>query len=750
MPSTSLHPCLRRTCMPATLASAFAALAVSLASGSAHAQAYGGGLAPVPGTTIDDELRTLLAAWRKQDLSGLACAHCHAPDAMDLAVFAISDADILRRASFHVGPDDAQSILALVQRMRTQHVASARDRFAARPFQPGGEVLPGATHVERDAAFASHLAKKLPALAGDRIATTEQALAAKSQVLAYDLRNEPLGIPFPRWSEDGFHGAEHGTLHDWLPDVSPIPANEADAAVLFGLHDAYIANPTPEALWAIQAHNDAFGVPSTFAGSPLPGTNAAVFGRRKHASMLAGQHLLRMEHAGVPIATPVGRPVVMRPSFNRFNFPFDIGSRINQSTMRPIRADFPAPIIAGLNGGRGDSETAFRDMMTRELMLSWWMVGWVLEPGLQSIPNWHEYFPQSLVGHRDSRKPYMMHRAFVTATMALHRTYTAVPESTGLRRYPSLLRFRETGANPQYTSASAGLWASAEHETAYRRFAANVTRMELLLLTHEAEQACAAGQPYAANTYSTTDLDVNLEIWTSGAAAVDPTAAATDSSIAWSCFEALARWKRGCTPPPAAGTGTGLDVVVSTAAGAVASSHDPVRLSIAAPAVGVTHTVFAGGMFTPRFSGPMRFDVDHGNNYTTSVTRLWVDGQLAYQEIPGTTGIRPWITLVGGVPVTMRIEYDRTRGTGLPTRVRWESAQEFTTVIPTAQLHGLAESPAYLAGDLDLNGTIDGGDLAIVLAYWNMPSPPLPDLTGDGIFDGGDLATVLGNWGLGR
>jgi hypothetical protein len=82
--------------------------------------------------------------------------------------------------------------------------------------------------------------------------------------------------------------------------------------------------------------------------------------------------------------------------------------------------------------------------------------------------------------------------------------------------------------------------------------------------------------------------------------------------------------------------------------------------------------------------------------------------------------------------------------------VRWESAQEFTTVLPTAQLHGLAESPAYLAGDLDLNGTIDGGDLAIVLAYWNMPSPPLPDLTGDGIFDGGDLATVLGNWGLGR
>ena len=108
---------------------------------------------------------------------------------------------------------------------------------------------------------------------------------------------------------------------------------------------------------------------------------------------------------------------------------------------------------------------------------------------------------------------------------------------------------------------------------------------------------------------------------------------------------------------------------------------------------------------------------------------------------------RPWITVAGGVPVTMRLEYDRTRGTGLPTRVRWESAQEFTTVIPSAQLDGLASSPQYLAGDLDLNGVVDGGDLAIVLANWNAPAVPIPDLDGDGDFDGGDLATVLGSWG---
>ena len=146
------------------------------------AQTYGGGLAPVPGTAIDDELRPLLAAWRRVDMSGLACAHCHAPDAIDLAMFSIADSDILRRASFHVGAKDAQSILALVQRMRALHVAAPRDRFTARPLQPGGEVLPGATHFERDAAFGEHLRVKWPTLTGDRLHTVAQALAAKSEL----------------------------------------------------------------------------------------------------------------------------------------------------------------------------------------------------------------------------------------------------------------------------------------------------------------------------------------------------------------------------------------------------------------------------------------------------------------------------------------------------------------------------------------------------------------------------------------
>ena len=722
-------------------------LCVALASGGVMGQAYGGGLAPVPGTTIDPAIRAGLDAWRTLDASGMACAHCHAPDAMDLAMFGVSEADIRRRASFHVSKPTATAIVGLVNAMRALHVAAPRDRFTDRPFQPGGYVLPGANHVERDAAFGSHLSTRLPTLTGNRITTTAQAIAARDELLAYDLRNEPLGIPFPRWSEDGFNGAEHGTMNDWLPDIAPLPPTPAAATTLFALHDAYIETPTPENLWAIQAHNDAVGVPGSFAGSPAPGTNAAVFGRRKHASMLLGQHLLRMEHASVPIAVPVGAPVAMRANFDDFNFPFDIASRINQSTMRPTRAEFASLLIGALTGGRGTNESTFRAMLHRELMVPWWMVGFVLEPGLQSIPNWHEYFPQSLVGHRESQQPYPMHHAFVTTMLAIHRTYTAVPTAAGMRKYPSLLTHWHTGANPLYTFAHRGLFVSPAHEALYRRTAANSTRMQLLVLKHEADDGVVMARPYAANA-TTYDLDLKIESWLSASSIVDPTAAQSDAATAWSAYASIAAWKRGGGPPPPDAGGSGLTVAVTVGTGVqAASSHGATRLEMTAPASGTTHAVFAGGMMTPYFTGPMRFDVDHGPNANTTGTRLWINGVLAFSEAPGTTTQNPWITLQGGQPVVFRLEYDRTRGTGGQTRVRWESSKEITRVVPAVQLFPLSQTPQYLYGDLNLDRVVDAVDIAKAASMIGLATPPLPDLTGDGVFTEADRQVVLSHLG---
>ncbi len=49
-------------------------------------------------------------------------------------------------------------------------------------------------------------------------------------------------------------------------------------------------------------------------------------------------------------------------------------------------------------------------------------------------------------------------------------------------------------------------------------------------------------------------------------------------------------------------------------------------------------------------------------------------------------------------------------------------------------------------GDLDGDGVVGAGDLAIVLGSWGGPNPAA-DLNGDGIVNAGDLALVLGAWG---
>jgi len=57
------------------------------------------------------------------------------------------------------------------------------------------------------------------------------------------------------------------------------------------------------------------------------------------------------------------------------------------------------------------------------------------------------------------------------------------------------------------------------------------------------------------------------------------------------------------------------------------------------------------------------------------------------------------------------------------------------------------ENPATACpADLDRNGVVEGGDLAILLGAWGSGSAA-QDITGDGLIDGSDVATMLGAWG---
>ena len=52
--------------------------------------------------------------------------------------------------------------------------------------------------------------------------------------------------------------------------------------------------------------------------------------------------------------------------------------------------------------------------------------------------------------------------------------------------------------------------------------------------------------------------------------------------------------------------------------------------------------------------------------------------------------------------------------------------------------------PEMAGADLNGDGAVDGGDLAILLAAWGTPGA---DLNGDGVTDGADLAILLAAWG---
>ncbi len=60
---------------------------------------------------------------------------------------------------------------------------------------------------------------------------------------------------------------------------------------------------------------------------------------------------------------------------------------------------------------------------------------------------------------------------------------------------------------------------------------------------------------------------------------------------------------------------------------------------------------------------------------------------------------------------------------------------------------GWPDECQYAEGDFDLDGTIGGGDLALLLSVWGAINPPWGDLSGDGLVSGADVALLFAKWG---
>ena len=244
-----------------------------------------------------------LAAWRKPDAVGVACANCHTPDALDVALLGYPDHAIIRRARLHLDTADTNKVVRFVHAQRRHFNIKEPCHPQYRPFQPGGRVLEGDTPQQKDEAFGAILRERALTVATGRVETLEQAQAALDQVRDINIRTLPLGVAFPRWTEDGFNGEAHATLNDYMPSVGFRP-NSEDAAQWYALNDAYIAQPTQENLLKLLAQFDEMNHDGGFLdehntpiqncrGFKVAGDLLHTMSRHKRRSQYLMQHWLR-------------------------------------------------------------------------------------------------------------------------------------------------------------------------------------------------------------------------------------------------------------------------------------------------------------------------------------------------------------------------------------------------------------------------------------------------------------------------
>ncbi len=336
--------------------------------------------------TSEEELDQIIAegleSFRKPGAiqDGAACANCHAPDGLDLAYFAFSNTALKRRAEPHVSQfsseltaDDFEKIKQMIEALRIKYDITPKDPMTFRPLQPGGEVLPGNTAAERDLAFGKQLQNMGFEFATEPVLSLEDAKRHREIWMNVNPRTLKIGIPFNRWSEDPFHGTDHATMADWMPDLPRIP-KEGRAEEWYALQDAYLQNPTDQNFW--EMYNNEFSLTqSIFYGS------SEHFFHRKYRSVLMAQHMFRKELMNQD-QFPDRPTLAWFPARNDDvdNPIWDIGLTAHNLRNGPSdEGDFAMPPNVLL---RSKPSGTVKEQMD-DIRVPWFYAGWLFDLGLQ-------------------------------------------------------------------------------------------------------------------------------------------------------------------------------------------------------------------------------------------------------------------------------------------------------------------------------------------------------------------------------
>ena len=433
----------------------------------------------VPKPISDGDVQAIkegLVAWRTPGgRLNSACASCHSPDAFDLAQFAFDDATIRRRAISHVSDENATKIIALVHAMRRKYaITSPLDPMNDRPLQPGGRVLPGATPEDRDLAFGKSLESVAPMLMTGRVDSLAKAREAEKEIMAIDPRRLAIGIPINRWSEDIFHGEEHGTVADWITDLpcAPDPAKQKE---WFDIVDAYIAEPTDANLWRIYNAVPDHTVP--FTNMPF----SKEFAYHKYLSMLVGQQLLRERALGVederrsgPVEfSYLGKGIVPNPMWDLGEY-----AALNEGLDTETQG-MPDEVLPTIS-----RKISFPDQM-RAMKTPWLWMGWLQDQGLQRTATDQNtrngrYFSLALYSDGD----YALHNCFMITRKQLVESFapSALPEG---RAQHYTFDFSEFVA---HRNAIRYEPQEPERQALFRTMADNAFRMAMYLLIDDAKR----------------------------------------------------------------------------------------------------------------------------------------------------------------------------------------------------------------------------------------------------------------------
>ena len=277
---------------------------------------------------------------------------------------------------------------------------------------PGDMLMPGVRDAARDAAFALSLKDEVKLLlVGEPIRTVEQARAAEAQLLGLDLRSLKVGVPFERWTEDGFHGSASNVPTEWVAMLARRPGAGQEAAWQ-SLVDHYIAEPSTANLWAMYDAIEGTTVGESTA--PL----AARWSLRKYQSLQLAAHMLLHRTPELPDlhhGAPSGDPVARRTLAIARNPFWRVGDSVRQNPLNCNQPDpcttFPPALDATMNPG-----DQARERQSYEDKMSWFWLGFTLDPALVMTEDslatvTGDYFLAL------SQPWYQVHNAFIVAAI---------------------------------------------------------------------------------------------------------------------------------------------------------------------------------------------------------------------------------------------------------------------------------------------------------------------------------------------